>query len=52
MVQRHVALAEERREVVRQRVALLPQRVGLHRYLLQTDALRSENHVHLRHPLL
>ena len=47
VLQRHVALAEERREVVAQRVATLPQRVGLHRHLLQRHSLRSQQHVHL-----
>ena len=41
VLQCHVALAEERREVVRQRVALQPQRVGLHRHFLQRDGLRQ-----------
>ena len=45
VLQRHVALAQERREVVAQRVALLPQRVRLHRHLLQRNSLRSQHHV-------
>ena len=52
VLQRHVALTQERRQVMAQRVALLPQRVGLHRHLLQADALRSQHHVHLHRPFL
>ena len=51
VLQRHVALAQERREVVAQRVAPLPQRVGLHRHLLQRNFFRSQHHVHLRQSL-
>ncbi len=52
VLQRHVALAEERRQVVAQRVAPLPQRGGLHRHLLQRDVLRSEQHVQFSNLLL
>ena len=52
VLQRHVALTQKRCQVMAQRVALLPQRVWLHRHLLQTDALRSQHHVHLHRPFL
>ena len=52
VLQRHVALAEERCEVMVQRVALLPQWVWLHRHLLQRHSLRSQQNVHLSHLLL
>ena len=48
VLQRHVAFTQKRCQVMAQRVTPLPQRGGLHRHLLQADALRSENHVHLR----
>ena len=47
ILQRHVTFAEERSQMMAQRIAHLLQRVGAHHHLLQADALRSQQHVDL-----